>query len=80
MTDGWLEDYVDVAERIAAFKQAHPDGSLQTASWDLMDVGGRLFVVYQALAYRTPDDPRPGQGASRGSRSPAPRPTPATRS
>jgi hypothetical protein len=60
----WLSDYVDVAERIAVFKEAHPEGSLQTLHWEVFPVGERLFVVYRAAAYRGPEDTRPGHGTA----------------
>lgn len=57
-----LDDYVDVAERIAQFSSRYPEGSLQ---------GSGHFVetpvvgyLYHAKAYRTPDDPRPGCGTA----------------
>jgi len=59
-----LEDYVEVAERIAAFHAKYPEGTLQTGSWEIKEVGDRLFVVYAALAFRTPNDLRPGQGTA----------------
>lgn len=59
-----MSDYVDVAERIRVFKATHPEGSLQPWNpdkpYDIVQVGDRLFIVYTAAAYRTPDDPRPG--------------------
>ena len=70
-----LDDYVDVAQRIADFRELYPSGSLQPADpakpWEQAVVqgvakDGREFVatmiVYAAAAYRTPDDPRPGIG------------------
>ncbi|GIJ66275.1 hypothetical protein [Virgisporangium ochraceum] len=61
-----LGDYVDVASRIAEFRAKHPDGSLQPLNPDqpyrIETIGGDTFVVYAAVAYRTPDDPRPGIG------------------
>jgi hypothetical protein len=70
-----LDDYVDVAQRIADFRELYPAGSLQPADpakpWEQAVVqgvakDGREFVatmiVYAAAAYRTPDDPRPGIG------------------
>lgn len=67
-----LDDYVDVAERIQDFKDAHPDGSLQTLGWEVVTVEGvnkksskpesRTFIVYRAAAYREPGDPTPGHG------------------
>ena len=60
-----LDDYVDVAERIASFYERFPDGRL-TRQGDptIMEIGGKTFVVYTALAYRTPDDPVPALGTS----------------
>lgn len=57
-------DYIDVAERIRTFREAHPEGSLQQVSLDFVQVNGRDWVVYTAAAFRTPDDPRPGQGTA----------------
>jgi hypothetical protein len=57
-----LDDYVDVAERIQDFKDAHKEGSLQTIGWEVVTIADRAFVVYRAAAYRTPDDERPGMG------------------
>ncbi len=67
MSDGKqfsMGNYIDVAERISNFNQQYPDGSLQTLSWDVKEVGGRTFIVYHAAAYRTPDDTRPGHGTA----------------
>lgn len=55
-----MSDYVEVNERIMAFKAAHPDGSLQAEIHTLTD----SLVVMKAYAYRTPDDERPGVGWS----------------
>lgn len=62
-----LSDYVDVAERLQQFFAQYPDGSLQSdlcAFQDLPDKDGEIkpHIIYRASAYRTPDDPRPGQG------------------
>lgn len=57
-----LDDYVDVAERIQDFKDAHPDGTLQTAQWGIQEIGEQFYVWYEARAYRHPQDPRPGGG------------------
>jgi hypothetical protein len=60
-----LEDYVDVAERVAAFKAEHPDGCLRAKKdWEVREVGDQTYIVYTALAYRTPDDPMPGEGTA----------------
>lgn len=62
MSEGYsLDGYIEVPDRILAFKQAYPDGSLQ-GDWDLREVGGDIFVVYVARAYRTADDERPAIG------------------
>jgi hypothetical protein len=59
-------DYVEVAERIAIFRAAHPEGSLQPARldrpWEIVEIDGARFIVYGAAAYRSPDDIRPGIG------------------
>lgn len=70
-----LDDYVDVAARIAEWRAQHPEGSLQPADvarpyWierlPVYDNNGnertQTFIVYMAAAYRSPDDPRPGIG------------------
>jgi hypothetical protein len=61
-----LDGYVDVAQRITLFREQYPEGSLQPANPDepyrIVEVDGRLFLVYVAAAYRHPADPRPGIG------------------
>lgn len=71
-------DYIDVATRIAEFREQYPDGSLQPANPDQpyriehlagSDRNGektveQTFIVYVAAAYRHPDDPRPGIGVA----------------
>lgn len=70
-----LNDYVDVAQRIADFREVYPQGSLQPADpsqpfeirqLEGIDKNGKQFtatmIVYTAAAYRTPDDQRPGIG------------------
>jgi hypothetical protein len=75
-----LDDYVDVAERIATFREKYPEGSLQPADlsnpYRIEVVGGSAFVTYVAAAYRTPDDARPGIGSAW---EPVPGSTPYTR-
>jgi hypothetical protein len=51
-----LDDYVTVAERVAAFYEKYPDGSLQAELVELTD----SRVVVRGLAYRTADDAKPG--------------------
>lgn len=70
-----LDDYVDVAQRIADFRARYPDGSLepldQKAPFEIRKVEGvtkdgkdfaATFIIYIAAAYRTADDKRPGVG------------------
>lgn len=63
----FMDNYVDVAERIRLLKERYPEASLQPADparpyWieEVPNVGPRL--VYVAACYRTPTDPRPGIG------------------
>lgn len=53
-----LKDYVDVHTRIERFYEKYPEGSLQTQIVE--DDGTR--IVIKALAFRSPEDPRPGVG------------------
>jgi len=57
-------DYIDVATRIVAFREKHPDGALQQVSLDFREVAGSWWVIYTAAAYRSPDDARPGHGTA----------------
>jgi hypothetical protein len=57
-------DYIDVAARIVAFREKHPEGSLQQQSLEFREVNGSTWVIYTAAAYRTPDDIRPGIGTA----------------
>lgn len=58
-----MDDYVDVAQRIHDFYERFPEGSLQSADTPfVLEIGGKPFVVYHALAFRTPDDPVPAHG------------------
>ena len=72
-----LDDYIDVAQRLADFRQQYPEGSLQPANpadpWTQAIVTGiakngqevtATFIVYTAAAYRHPADPRPGIGVA----------------
>lgn len=70
-----LDEYVDVAERIQDFLDAHPEGSLQRVGMPRVvtitgfdpkkgqDYTG-TFIEYTAAAYRNPEDPRPGIGTA----------------
>lgn len=58
-----IDEYVDVAARIREFYAKYPEGRLTTGSPpQIVEVGGKPFVWYHARAYRTPDDPLPGDG------------------
>ena len=71
------DDYVDVAERIRVFYEQYPEGRLTTVDWDIKpDLDGKTFVWVHAKAYRTPDDPLPGDGIAW---EPIPGPTPFTK-
>lgn len=72
-----LDDYIDVAERIAIFYDRYPDGRLEReGSFQTVTLGDKTFVVCEAAAYRTADDPHPGRGIAW---EPFPGPTPFTR-
>lgn len=61
-------DYVEVSERIREFYAKYPEGSLQPQDIyqpvRVTEVGDRTFLTYTALAFRTPDDTRPGVGVA----------------
>jgi len=60
-----LGDYVDVKTRIARFYEKYPDGRLTTASVSMSeDPDGQVRIWAHAQAYRTSDDPHPGDGWS----------------
>lgn len=72
-----MDDYVDVAQRIADFYERFPDGSLRSGSDPtVLEVGGKFFIVYHAQAWRTPDDSCPSDGWAW---EPIPGPTPYTK-
>lgn len=62
------DDYVEVADRIAQFKELYPKGTLQPVDplnpYKVEQVGNDVLITYTAAAYRTEDDPRPGIGAA----------------
>lgn len=64
----FAENYKDVAERIADFRNKHPEGCLRPADpaqpYRVEVIGDQTFIVYVAAAYRTPEDPCPGIGAA----------------
>jgi hypothetical protein len=57
---GFAPDYIQVNERIIAFRDRYPEGSLQGEIVELTETR----VVMKGYAYRTPDDTRPGIGHS----------------
>ncbi len=60
----FMNDYIDVSERIRKFKEVYPNGSLQQVSLQFIEFAGKSWVVYTAAAYRTPDDITPGHGTA----------------
>lgn len=60
--------YKQVPERIADFKAKHPEGCLRPVNpaepYRIEEIDGRIFIVYAAAAYRSPDDPMPGIGVA----------------
>lgn len=59
--DERMSDYIEVKDRIRAFHQQYPNGSLQS-EYEVITLGEKAWIVVKAYAYRTPDDPRPGIG------------------
>jgi hypothetical protein len=59
-----LDNYNSVPERMTEFFQKYPEGSLKQVKYELVMAGDKLFVVYTAAAYRTPDDGAPGEGTA----------------
>lgn len=61
--NNFMDNYVDVAERIRKFKEQYPTGCLRpynpSIPFVLMEIGGREFIVYTAACFRTPDDVMP---------------------
>lgn len=68
MANDFAKNYVDVAERIGVFREKYPTGSLQPADptepVKVRQIGDKTFLEYTAVAYRTPDDERPGIGVA----------------
>ena len=57
-------DYIDVATRIADFRQKYPDGRLRQKDIQFIDFAGKSWVVYTAEAWRYENDPAPAQGTA----------------
>lgn len=64
----FADDYVPVSERIIAFRERFPEGTLRPADpsepFRMIDIGDKVFLAYTAAAYRYPDDPAPGIGCA----------------
>ena len=60
MSGGFAPDYIQVNERLIAFREKYPEGCVQAEIIEFSEAR----VTMRALAYRTPDDPRPGVGHS----------------
>lgn len=62
----FAEDYVDVATRIAEFRDKYPDGRLRPADlavpYRVETIGDQIFIVVVAAAHRDQDDTLPGIG------------------
>jgi hypothetical protein len=58
--------YIDVAARIAAFRDIYPSGTLQPADltkpYAIEKIADQTYIVVVAAAYRDPQDARPGIG------------------
>ena len=58
-----MDGYVDVPTRIQQLKAKYPDAVLRpwnpNKPFEIMEIGGREFIVYTAACYRTPNDPMP---------------------
>lgn len=60
-----LSGYNDVSSRMREFFEKHPDGRLRPSTpWRVETIGDKAFIVYEAAAYRTADDPNPGIGTA----------------
>jgi hypothetical protein len=60
-----LGNYREVDERILRFYDRFPDGRIATLGIpQVVVIDGKSFIVAQAAAYRSPDDPRPCVGTA----------------
>ena len=57
-------DYIDVATRIADFREKFPDGRLRQKDVQFLDFAGQFWVVFTAEALRSEDDQNPAQGTA----------------
>ena len=58
------EGYQEVAERIHAFYEKHPTGSIRTEHVEFVQIAGNDYVLVRAAVYRSPDDVHPGTGTA----------------
>jgi hypothetical protein len=56
-----LDDYNTVPERMTEFFEKYPTGGFQSEC-QFTEIDGRWAAIVKASAYRTPDDPLPGNG------------------
>lgn len=62
MSGNFLDEYVDVAERIRIAKEKYPELTLQS-EWSFTEtMDGIQWIVIKAWAYRNPDDDKPAIG------------------
>jgi hypothetical protein len=59
--DDRMSDYIEVKDRVQAFHNQYPDGSLQS-EYEIRTLGDKTWIIVKAYAYRTADDIRPGVG------------------
>jgi hypothetical protein len=63
-----LTGYVTVAERIDRFREKYPEGCLRPVDpsrpFEVREIGGKVFLVYAAAAYRDREDALPGIGVA----------------
>jgi hypothetical protein len=61
-----MDDYIDVAARIAEFRDKYPDGRLRPADpatpYRIETIGQEIYIVVVAAAHRDKDDALPGVG------------------
>jgi hypothetical protein len=61
-----MDDYIDVAARIAEFRDKYPDGRLRPADtavpYRIETIGQETYIVVVAAAHRDKDDTLPGVG------------------
>lgn len=61
-------NYNEVAARIVKAREKHPEGVLRPLNpeepYKVLEIGDKVFIVYVAAFYRTPDDERPGIGVA----------------